>query len=788
MIYKLNNGGTIKLQSAWTTIPLFDNTATQMFEAAKNSGAQRGTQWYEQNKIVKEAEEKARKQVESEKPKYTYVNPYDYLRGWRESTEDAARQNKYTVKNLGGSKEEAEAAYNATKENAAKQLAGTTATGLGTVALLGLSGGAAGPVVADIVNTGFGAHGIYNALSGNGIQKTVRLANQGDTWGAVKSGAGDLLDLSMGLHAAKLWGNLGKSILAGQSLGNAYRGNVAGREMIKEIETTPNLPIGPLRHAIKTSGTPEYTNFWNSRYELFDTLTGKPIGKLGTTFDIRRNTFGIPNEDIIIGTEGTRGVSRALYNAALHDKPEGLISGDMLVHPEITEHVWTHFPREIVSVNGGTRPKAEDGSPVFGPIVRLKQPETFIPTLTENKVIPFTPVPQKSVSTVYFDPKVKPMSRPISEVEWRGVPKGERNSKIKESVLNWSWQDWFKDRINGTGHIKPNDFDKQSLYRHIPEYRQIEIATKRDGTWLKMPDGSIFEGDPREWVMAQSKAAQGLNFNDYYKLGSGQKPGYTIYFESQRNAPTMIDEIKGNFEGTPGRPAWLTNFEHAKRFANDGRGIGYTYKVYPQKDVTKANFDLRGLDWDSIPVDIVKELNIPVSNGFISTNRIVSESPAQIIHLNNVAEGSGGIQNLVDDVIIKGKRKSILGNNGNFDWNNEVIWRKQGGILKAQHGKPSYQDWLKAVSPDFIDKNYDLETAYNNLPFELLEAWRIDPENNHLPSGVELQNGNWQYLKSPLHKSWFLNNAWEMTKEGKEWKQKYIGDKKFPFETLILKG
>lgn len=44
MIYKLNNGGTVKLQSAWTTIPLFDNTAIQMFEAAKNSGAQRGTQ------------------------------------------------------------------------------------------------------------------------------------------------------------------------------------------------------------------------------------------------------------------------------------------------------------------------------------------------------------------------------------------------------------------------------------------------------------------------------------------------------------------------------------------------------------------------------------------------------------------------------------------------------------------------------------------------------------------------------------------------------------------------
>ena len=70
-----------------------------------------------------------------------------------------------------------------------------------------------------------------------------------------------------------------------------------------------------------------------------------------------------------------------------------------------------------------------------------------------------------------------------------------------------------------------------------------------------MPDGTVFKGDPREWVMAQSKAAQELNFTDYYGLGSGQKPGYTIYFERQRNAPTMIDEIKGNFEGTPGRPA-----------------------------------------------------------------------------------------------------------------------------------------------------------------------------------------------------------------------------------------
>lgn len=37
--------------------------------------------------------------------------------------------------------------------------------------------------------------GIVNLFTGNGVQKTYRLAKEGDTWGAVKSGAGDVLNL-----------------------------------------------------------------------------------------------------------------------------------------------------------------------------------------------------------------------------------------------------------------------------------------------------------------------------------------------------------------------------------------------------------------------------------------------------------------------------------------------------------------------------------------------------------------------------------------------------------------
>ena len=39
-------------------------------------------------------------------------------------------------------------------------------------------------------------------------------------------------------------------------------------------------------------------------------------------------------------------------------------------------------------------------------------------------------------------------------------------------------------------------------------------------------------------------------------------------------------------------------------------------------------------------------------------------------------------------------------------------------------GKPSYQEWVKDVNPDFQSKNYDLESAYNNLPYDEMQRWK----------------------------------------------------------------
>lgn len=75
--------------------------------------------------------------------------------------------------------------------------------------------------------------------------------------------------------------------------------------------------------------------------------------------------------------------------------------------------------------------------------------------------------------------------------------------------------------------------------------------------------------------------------------------------------------------------------------------------------------------------------------------------------------------------------------------------KQQGGQLN----KPKYLDWVKTVSQERLSPNYDLEEAYNHLPFEELESWRKASDEDlqqgkfHLRSIYELPNGEYKFLK-----------------------------------------
>lgn len=63
-------------------------------------------------------------------------------------------------------------------------------------------------------------------------------------------------------------------------------------------------------------------------------------------------------------------------------------------------------------------------------------------------------------------------------------------------------------KYNDKSPTQYTDQDIKDLESHIPEYTEIEGRAKMNGTWLKMPDGSTWKGDPRSWVQLQSKALQ----------------------------------------------------------------------------------------------------------------------------------------------------------------------------------------------------------------------------------------------------------------------------------------
>lgn len=78
--------------------------------------------------------------------------------------------------------------------------------------------------------------------------------------------------------------------------------------------------------------------------------------------------------------------------------------------------------------------------------------------------------------------------------------------------------------------------------------------------------------------------------------------------------------------------------------------------------------------------------------------------------------------------------------------------------IKLQQGgnvKPSYDQWIKTVPTNRLDKNYDLKTAYDVLPFNELEAWRtatdeeLSKGTKHLSSVNPKAdaNGNLFFLK-----------------------------------------
>lgn len=120
---------------------------------------------------------------------------------------------------------------------------------------------------------------------------------------------------------------------------------------------------------------------WIKETHLVDLPTGKDIGQLSTSVkDFQKGT--VPYITNLVGTLGFKSVSRDLYNARLLQSHNGLISGEMLLQPEITERVWKHFPFTVIRNNGKRL-----GALSNGRVVNLNYPTTYIPKTNTSHFI-----------------------------------------------------------------------------------------------------------------------------------------------------------------------------------------------------------------------------------------------------------------------------------------------------------------------------------------------------------------------------------------------------------------
>lgn len=105
---------------------------------------------------------------------------------------------------------------------------------------------------------------------------------------------------------------------------------------------------------------------------------------------------------------------------------------------------------------------------------------------------------------------------------------------------------------------------------------------------------------------------------------------------------------------------------------------GAVLEITPIKGTSRFVVDAQGHYWRDVPRE-QEGILLPQADGYAetTTNEIVDFAKSKgydITQINNVIEGSG---ELVDDVVIHEgiPRKSLLGNNGNFDISNSNIYK-----------------------------------------------------------------------------------------------------------------
>lgn len=249
----------------------------------------------------------------------------------------------------------------------------------------------------------------------------------------------------------------------------------------------------------------------------------------------------------------------------------------------------------------------------------------------------------------------------------------------KKSDIIWDAEQMFKDGNN----FSYTQEDIDILNSFIPEYKEIEKLSKANGIYLKMPDGSTWKGDPREWVIAQSK-----NVKDNY--------GSEIL--THGNSDSWITkegaDVTGDILGE--KTLWTST--------NPYLGGTYGNKIYRfvvPKDVNMETVaDAHGRYWRDVKPGIDTNMMVYpnlTEDKIIRINNVVDRGPNEVFkeELPKAFPKEGVMDYTArvfqgDDLVLgnKVRRKALLGNNGMFGLNDHNIFRS---LIPAGFGIAGYK-------------------------------------------------------------------------------------------------
>ena len=406
----------------------------------------------------------------------------------------------------------------------------------------------------------------------------------------------------------------------------------------KSIDVIYDKPDIPVLDAEKYIGT-RLIEISTGVYK--DTVSGK----------ILRDYTKMPTA--VVTAYRDRSINGNLQRAYAKGIPSGTMKPDMDTFNAVTGGVFNLIsPTQVIGATG--RLISNGDSNKFGKNLILGN--NGIVTDNFSKEHPYWSMAINSLADgiTYKAPfKVKSM-RPSKSV----------SSKVVSS-LDWDPESLFKAGNNESYTPK----DLEILRSHIPEYIEIERASKLNGTYLQMPYGSTYRGDPREWVIAQSK-----NVKENYSP--------EVYYHGDSNM--YIDNTGKNVTGSVNgkKVLWTsTNYNIPYTYGNNR----YAFILPKNTKVNKA-IDAKGRNWRAIDKDMDTNdfaYENLTDDGIIRINNVVDPGP---LHYNKALPKPLKGESVPDyysrvfigDDIVFGKdviRKSLLGNNGDFNPKSRDIFK-----------------------------------------------------------------------------------------------------------------